>query len=298
MPSTAYRHGFMPLFEARVGLHVQYCGRYRCKAQWSIPTTRLAKGVIGFYFVEKNECWAIVNGRRLVLREGDLLIIREGDEFSLGHDARRPHTSLSISLRIEQEALHNGLLQRAFSKSYRLRQPGDYIRYFDSIIEAFESPLTNREWAVCGALLQWVSYVLSETKAPVKHLGGAGTNGIERILSSQRWAIARIGKVVTLREWAGSCGLHSVYFERLFRKETGLSPMRWLEERRMNVARQYLLGSSQTVADVAEQVGYADQFCFSKVFRKHFGKSPVQFRKMSLSIPIISEAEIRRSYPP
>ncbi len=68
----------------------------------------------------------------------------------------------------------------------------------------------------------------------------------------------------------------------LFREELGVSVLRWLEDQRMALAQQLLSGSTLTIARIANQVGYEDQFYFSRVFFKHLGMSPTAFRKTTL----------------
>ncbi len=53
---------------------------------------------------------------------------------------------------------------------------------------------------------------------------------------------------------------------------------------RMEIARELLLGSDLSIARVAESVGYPDSFYFSQVFKKHFGKPPLQYRKSGSSL--------------
>ncbi len=63
--------------------------------------------------------------------------------------------------------------------------------------------------------------------------------------------------------------------ERIIKKLTGLSPLNFIKEIRLQQARQ-LLESRQfsTVAEVGYEVGFADPGYFSKVYQKRFGKRP------------------------
>jgi len=68
-------------------------------------------------------------------------------------------------------------------------------------------------------------------------------------------------------------------FFRSFRRSTGLSPLKWLRLRRINEAKRRLVESRDSVKEIAEQVGYTDQFYFSRDFHKHTGVSPSEFRR-------------------
>jgi YesN/AraC family two-component response regulator len=54
--------------------------------------------------------------------------------------------------------------------------------------------------------------------------------------------------------------------------------MRWLEERRVELASELLLNSNLNVTRVSERVGYANPFYFSRVFKKHRTVSPQRYR--------------------
>ena len=66
--------------------------------------------------------------------------------------------------------------------------------------------------------------------------------------------------------------LHNV---RIIKKLTGLSPLNFIKEIRLQQARQ-LLESRQfaTVAEVGYEVGFSDPGYFTKVYFKRFGKRP------------------------
>ena len=110
----------------------------------------------------------------------------------------------------------------------------------------------------------------------------AARDVVDRILAAEAWAAPRLAQVITLADWARAAGWTPVYFGRAFRRETGLKPMEWLNQRRLQVARQQLANTRQGVAEIAEACGFACPFYFSRVFKKHFGQSPVSYRKAQL----------------
>jgi AraC-like DNA-binding protein len=71
-------------------------------------------------------------------------------------------------------------------------------------------------------------------------------------------------------------------FYRAFRKEIGLSPIVYLRNRRIDQAKRRLAESIDAIKEIAEQVGYSDQFYFSRDFKKNTGLSPSEFRLREL----------------
>lgn len=73
-------------------------------------------------------------------------------------------------------------------------------------------------------------------------------------------------------------GVSPSRFAHRFRAATGLSPMRWRDQQRMQQAADLLVGTGQAVKQVARAVGYSDPLYFSRVFKRHYGISPSGYR--------------------
>jgi AraC-like DNA-binding protein len=78
---------------------------------------------------------------------------------------------------------------------------------------------------------------------------------------------------------ARECGLSTGYFSRAFRQTTGVAPHQWLIRRRVERARQLLLGHGLELADIALVCGFVDQSHFTRVFTKLEGASPGKWRQ-------------------
>ena len=72
------------------------------------------------------------------------------------------------------------------------------------------------------------------------------------------------------------------HFYRRFRKFTGSTPIDWLRRERISQAKRRLIECSDSIAEIAEQVGYSDQFYFSRDFRRFTGLSPSYYRRQEL----------------
>ena len=70
---------------------------------------------------------------------------------------------------------------------------------------------------------------------------------------------------------------HSRYIE-IFRRQTGLSPTAYLIRLRMQIACDLLESTDLSIAQISRMVSYNDPHFFSKLFKKHVGISPKQYR--------------------
>ncbi|MGN0998425.1 MAG: helix-turn-helix domain-containing protein [Faecousia sp.] len=73
--------------------------------------------------------------------------------------------------------------------------------------------------------------------------------------------------------------LNPQYISQLFKSEIGVGFLAYLTNIRMERAKKLLLSTSLSVAEVAEQSGYADYRVFTKAFKKAEGITPSQFRR-------------------
>jgi two-component system response regulator YesN len=79
---------------------------------------------------------------------------------------------------------------------------------------------------------------------------------------------------------ARSVYLNPAYLSRVFKNETGVSLSDYTTELRMKKAREMLEDSSFTVSSIAEELCYFNFSHFSKMFKKYFGVTPSEYRKM------------------
>lgn len=68
-------------------------------------------------------------------------------------------------------------------------------------------------------------------------------------------------------------------FERRFRSATGVSPVRYLQQLRVERAKEILERSDTPVEDVADRVGYSDPASFRRLFSRLVGVTPAEYRR-------------------
>ena len=87
--------------------------------------------------------------------------------------------------------------------------------------------------------------------------------------------------------------LSSSRFAALFRQETGTTPARYIESKRLETACDLLLNSNFSITIIAAEVGYKNAFHFSTRFSAVYGQSPREYRKQ----PIRHRHEIEPQLP-
>lgn len=153
--------------------------------------------------------------------------------------------------------------------SYGLSLPEDISRSF--------SPMALADFSWCEDLKKAVDDSAKALVTKVREL----TTRSEIVDNVIRYIKNHYKEDINLNVLAAEFFLSPAYLSRKFSQTTGVSIMSYLEEYRINIATDLLIGTDQSVSEIAEQVGYCDANYFTKIFKKVKGITPKEFRKMS-----------------
>lgn len=86
-------------------------------------------------------------------------------------------------------------------------------------------------------------------------------------------APAPVGALVKLS------GLPERSFKRRFQQATGMSPLEYVHTLRLEEAKQMLEAGDEPIEAIANEVGYEDAGFFGRLFKRHVGVTPAQYRR-------------------
>ncbi len=98
-------------------------------------------------------------------------------------------------------------------------------------------------------------------------------NGINYLESDEE-------QLLKIDEIAGLCNVSEVYFRKLFKEYSGVSPAKYRTERKIARAKNYLQQHSMSVAEISDRLGFADVSYFIKTFKESVGVTPNRYRKI------------------
>lgn len=94
-----------------------------------------------------------------------------------------------------------------------------------------------------------------------------------------RWLAARLAQPYDLPRLAQAFHASTRTLLRRYRQDTGTTPLRWLQQARVDRAKHLLESGAMSVGQVVSAVGYEDAATFSRLFRRQVGQSPGHFRR-------------------
>lgn len=87
----------------------------------------------------------------------------------------------------------------------------------------------------------------------------------------------RLSEKITVADLADVVNLSSYHFSRVFQQEIGLTPHQYIIRYRVEEAKRLLSAKKLEIAEVAQQVGFADQSHLTRHFKQVVGVTPKQF---------------------
>lgn len=81
-----------------------------------------------------------------------------------------------------------------------------------------------------------------------------------------------------VNEIARAMNVERHYLSRLFKKKMGMTIQEYALNKKIEMAKRYL-EMNISIYEIADLLGYSDQFVFSKMFKKKVGMSPLQYKK-------------------
>jgi len=135
-----------------------------------------------------------------------------------------------------------------------------------------------------GGLTGRVQFALAELELALLWLeqarpGRAAGRLDPRVQQALNYLAANLNQPVARPEVAEAVGLSEPRLAELFRQQLGLTPMQYLEERRMSRAMELLATTSMLIGEVAAHVGFHDPDYFTNRFRRRTGLTPLAYRR-------------------
>lgn len=118
----------------------------------------------------------------------------------------------------------------------------------------------------------------------------AGDSGRELVhVNLPRWRLNRVleyveknlNRAIGLDEMSAAAGLSRRHFARSFTAELGVTPYKWLIQRRLKRAQDLLVSTDKRVSDVAEACGFSSQSHLTSVMRQELGATPHRWRQQN-----------------
>lgn len=216
--------------------------------------------------------WCTLDGVTHAIEKGQVLVLPPQVPHAYGSEQDDPWTVWWLHL--NGSDVSEFLAASEFTVASPARTVSDVYRLVtlvEDVVQQMERDLGSANLlAASGAAWHLLALLTSGAGAPT-----AQTTVIDRAKSYLR---SNLSDRVSVTELAGMARLSPSHFATLFRTQVGLPVLQYQTQLRMARARELLDTTDLPVARIAEGIGYADPFYFSRQFRAVHGTTAQQYR--------------------
>ncbi|MCZ8519704.1 MULTISPECIES: helix-turn-helix domain-containing protein [Paenibacillus] len=233
------------------------------------------------YFIREGSGWVRLRGRLFHPQPGELLLLPAGAKLELGlcgDEDRFGKYWCHFGAKVGDVNLFQML---DLPGCIRAREEAWVEQQFQSLETLYRSQALTAPLRIKALLLELVSYYMEEALGQQGQQGQgialAPSAAEGKITSVLRYIDAHLSEGMTVEELARLVHFHPNYFMPYFKTMMGLSPIAYINRKRMERAKELLRDSDLAVTEVAERVGLELPY-FSRLFKKQTALSPTQYR--------------------
>ncbi len=215
-------------------------------------------------------------GTEHVVHEGDLLIINSGEQHSVNNDAGGEYLCVHLSpqffadIEFENYIFETHIVGDAFIKEC-----------FEKIYEEHKTRSTAYDMRMKSTAYALMAYLTCNYRKD--HLSESGEllnkNKLRDINEVFAFISRNYSAPLTTAALSRHFHLTEQYFCHMFKAKTGKTPTDYINGYRIEKATVFLKNTDKSITDIALSVGFEDSNYFSRVFKKHMGVSPREYRK-------------------
>lgn len=230
-----------------------------------------------FIYCARGEGWCEIGGRRHEVGEDQLLVIPASTPHVYGAGRKDPwtiHWFHAIGTNVPYYLEKLGVTEQ--KPVVRLGGDVQLFSLFEDVLEGLEhgSTLTHLIYAA-HSLTHLMGVILRHKDEFWRGEGDVK----ERVAGSIGFMKEHLQEPLRIATLAAVVNLSRSHYTEIFRRVTGYAPLMYLNHLRMQRAVQLLNSSNLSIKAISEQLGYSDQFYFSRAFTKLHGHSPSEHRR-------------------
>ena len=213
-----------------------------------------------------------INGERIVGEAGDCILHKKGDRVVHGPTSEE-ESFVNNWMLFDCDDCDIADLQLPYNKIFKIADTPTFEALLLQIMKEEAVADAYSEQIISGYIYQ----LLAEFKRRVSMDLDVEKTVLEKFNEARTHILNHYEKNWTLEEMSELVDYSVSRFCALYKSFFGQSPMNDLLEKRLAVSKQLLKLRAYTIRDISLMCGFSSQHYFSKFFKAHTGKSPLQY---------------------
>ena len=277
-----------------------FFGQSECYAPWGFEN-QASKGAI-FHFVIQGKAQVVLKNETLEISQGDFILIPHGEGHLLQSESKVKHTKLeeldvleigknAYKIQIGKEGEKTEFICGGlnFEPSWHpfikalpsfLLLKKEELEFSKSIIELIKEEVNLSKAGSSAIINRLFEVLILNTLRDWLYNKEKDFEGLKLALHDE-YLSKTISKIHqqpnhswTLENLAKEASMSRTSFSEKFSKTIGISPIQYLTNLRMNLAKDKLELENSAIIDVAQEVGYNSLVSFSRAYKNFWGIPP------------------------
>ena len=225
----------------------------------------------------------IINGQEYPLEQGSLSVLKLRDTHSYNSKNHSKMVLMNLLILPEIAEKNEHLKRLADGDTLQgcnpFRIPPNFISEFESVLFTMMKEHNNKNDFYDQILPHYLDIMLLYIERYVAQKPDKSFNEILYHLESRiynNWDCS-------LKALAKNYNYNPNYFSTLFKKLTGMKYSEYLDRKRVDIAKNKILYTQDSIDDVCHSSGFKEKKHFYKVFKKYVGTTPGQYRHQQIN---------------
>lgn len=231
-------------------------------------------------FVEKGKATHYINGECVHSETGDFIVTNSRFIHNIIPEPEEAEVKVVVII-VKTEFVRENFVD--FDKVYftndNKKASEEMKCILDQIIESYCKKDCEYQYILTRSRIIELIYYLCKERAQIKQENINVLANIERIKGVIQYVEKHYQEHISQKEVAKKFYFSSVYFSKYFKKCTGRTFTDYVNMYRLVKAREDLIGSRKSISEIALNNGFSDDRRLIITFKKHFGITPLQYRK-------------------
>ncbi|MDR1978909.1 MAG: AraC family transcriptional regulator [Synergistaceae bacterium] len=260
----------------RLGLEIRWAGEVWCKPGFVL--NRYHKRFLLIYIYD-GVCLYDDGNQFLRLEPGNLILYKphEYQHYKTEEGAPLHYYGIAFSGRMVEEIMAGmPLVQESI---HNVGVDSNLAKAISNLIKQMMIVPPSRSEIIWGEFFRVLGSI-NDVILNGPHLDCASCHQALQLKTAERYITLNYNVDLNIKEIAQIAGYSVSWFEKLFHKHYGMSPITYQMKLRIEKAQNIICTDILSLAEISFAVGFNDPLYFSKVFKKHVGMCPKQYRML------------------
>ncbi len=234
-----------------------------------------------FFYIVDGVCRFVIDKKEYIVSKGDLILLPANIPHFWSFLPSTSDNPQKVTLAGFHFNVHTGnscifnMLHTAYV--CKVKDEKYIMNLFSDLFKAGETNTLSARMKTTSNILALLSYFLDNTQDSNTNIS---TPIVYKVMSHIK---NNLNDSININELSKLAGYSPTHLIRIFKEQTGYTPLQFSLWNKMNLAVGLLENTTTPIGEIIEKIGFFDASHFSRTFKRFHGCSPSEYRKKYFS---------------